>query len=111
MPRTRITNIKSVDTYRVVSVSQGQVLHGKGSDPLSPRFEVLRLEEQHDPRSPVVIGGHLRVEPQHLRSSAHNSGRVRQIRQARIKHGVHRISVETFGKVKTKDEGWTRRAI
>ncbi len=103
-----IPNVASIDVHRVAPVREGQMLHGKRSDCLRSRLEVFLLQEEHDPRSPVVVHGHLCVESQHIRPTSEDGGRVAHVRRVCLKHRAHQVREESFGKVKTKDKGRPR---
>ena len=75
------------------------MLHGKCSDCLRSRLEVFLLQEEHDPRSPVVVHGHLCVESQHIRPTSEDGGRVAHVRRVCLKHRAHQVREESISAI------------
>jgi hypothetical protein len=61
---------------------------------LGERPGVLVVQEQQQPRSPVVVGGAPGVEAEHLRAGPEQRGRVPQPGKGLVEHRAHRLGVE-----------------
>jgi hypothetical protein len=64
-------------------------------------FEIVRVEQQIDTRSPVMIGAHLGVEAEHFRSGAEPRGGVSQARECAGEDRPHRLIEEQTTEVES----------